>query len=780
MGCSQSSSGPLSDVIAFMNAKHAPKVESKYFLPTHQARFAKMIPPADAMGNEGGDFDTIPVMADLTKMGGQIDGKSFAQLVFAGYISLETNMNRLNKENEFPIPDGDTGTNMVICFKKSVRELIRNVTANASPSIISASDSFGEDVVMNGQGNSGTILSHFFQTLGAEVKKHGKDTLTTAEFAACLVATGATMNSAVSQVFEGTMISVARDGVDGLTGGGSIADLFAEWSSKCAKVTLATHETLMKDGKPVLKGLKGLDGKPKVDSGASGFAVIVEGMAKGCTGAISAAQMQDASVLNAVGIQTEENVIPDEDHSNLLDYPFRYCTETAFKIKPGTTRADIAGIIEKYQADKRGDSMAMVVSPAVAKLHIHTNTPGDFFDLFQPFNSEQVLFKEKVEDLFSERDQAARAAYDMSKAKVHIVTDAAMLPYHELDQGTTLPIWIIDGVEPRILGDKRVNIFDVANANRRHVAEKGVPKKLDTAAPTPEQAELAFRQALDKVHNHPTMNDILCINLSAMMSATDRNVREAVRKLPEEAQGRIHVYDSGYLGPNMLMAREAMRCAAAGMSLEEIMARVQRVEQRLFSFFVVDSDGLRNLAAWGRVVKQMGQPPVKLKADEVEGGKHFSLGTRPSLDPKATPALGVLGAWPIGGSRDHPKVPRVPMKASGSRFEAGNKLTHALKAVNTFARLADVPSTATAVEDIINLEVEHIKSILKPGQVVKDVCIGTPIRHDRSVELGKQIKEKLGSQCEGEVTTIDSLVIPALLAYGQFCVCYWIDDVAAS
>jgi len=120
------------------------------------------------------------------------------------------------------------------------------------------------------------------------------------------------------------------------------------------------------------------------------------------------------------------------------------------------------------------------------------------------------------------------------------------------------------------------------------------------------------------------------------------------------------------------------------------------------------------------------------------------------------------------------------MKASGSRFEAGNKLTHALKAVNTFARLTDVPSTATAVEDIINLEVEHIKSILKPGQVVKDVCIGTPIRHDRSVELGKQIKEKLGSQCEGEVTIIDSLVIPALLAYGQFCVCYWIDDVAAS
>ena len=48
-------------------------------------------------------------------------------------------------------------------------------------------------------------------------------------------------------------------------------------------------------------------------------------------------------------------------------------------------------------------------------------------------------------------------------------------------------------------GDKRVNIFDVANDNRRYLSENGTPKKLDTAAPTPEQAELAFRQALDKV-----------------------------------------------------------------------------------------------------------------------------------------------------------------------------------------------------------------------------------------------------------------------------------------
>ena len=122
---------------------------------------------------------------------------------------------------------------MVICFKKSVRELIHNVTeAGASPSIIAATKSFGEDVVMNGQGNSGTILSHFFQTLGVEVEKCGKDTLTAGEFATCLAATGATMNQAVSEVFEGTMITCARDGTAELAGGDSIADLVGAWSAK--------------------------------------------------------------------------------------------------------------------------------------------------------------------------------------------------------------------------------------------------------------------------------------------------------------------------------------------------------------------------------------------------------------------------------------------------------------------------------------------------------------------------------------------------------------------
>ena len=69
--------------------------ESKYFLEEHKKLFAKMIPPAGAAGSEGkGVLETIPVLADLTKMGGNIDGKQFAQMIYAGYINLEGNMKR--------------------------------------------------------------------------------------------------------------------------------------------------------------------------------------------------------------------------------------------------------------------------------------------------------------------------------------------------------------------------------------------------------------------------------------------------------------------------------------------------------------------------------------------------------------------------------------------------------------------------------------------------------------------------------------------------------------
>jgi hypothetical protein len=183
------------DDLTAENAKlEKPRTERKYFLEEHQALLAKMVPPDDdsttAAVSSDGLGDELPVLADLTDCGAAVTGKIFAQMMVSGFINLLANMDRLNKENQFPIPDGDTGTNMVICFKKAVCSLVISTAASTEPSLVDVTSNFCDDVVMNGQGNSGTILSHYFKTLSVEVAKIGKAALSPGEFATVLDATG--------------------------------------------------------------------------------------------------------------------------------------------------------------------------------------------------------------------------------------------------------------------------------------------------------------------------------------------------------------------------------------------------------------------------------------------------------------------------------------------------------------------------------------------------------------------------------------------------------------
>jgi fatty acid-binding protein DegV len=322
----------------------------------------------------------------------------------------------------------------------------------------------------------------------------------------------------------------------------------------------------------------------------------------------------------------------------------------------------------------------------------------------EKFSVEDILLKEKVEDMYVERDQATQGkAFDMSKAKVHIVTDAIAQSYYELEHATVLPIWLIDGVEPRILGDPRVNVFDVANAGRHYKKANGKPKQLATAAPTPEQVEPMFRKALDICHNSDA-EDILVLTISSMMSAMHRNVCAAAGKapdgsdlpadkttctLPDEARKRIHIVDTGYMGPNDIMAREAMRCAEKGMSLDEIMERIKYVENRLFNIFIITSQTKKGLAAWGRVFKNL--KGEKLTADDVADGKVYSHGTRPgNTGPPAK-----IGEWVVGAPRTLPPGAPAPPGA--------------FKAMNTFAPLGEVDEGPDAISQLMAAELEAIK-----------------------------------------------------------------------
>ena len=221
-----------------------------------------------------GALTDVPVLADLTKAAliEQVDGHVLSMLVVAGFVNLNDKKVELNKMNVFPIPDTDTGANMVICTKTPSRNLLLEPTKH----IVAAAGNLAADVLLSGQGNSGTILSHFFITLAEQIQKVGKEACSIDEFAHVIGKVGHLINKAVPTPVEGTMISTARDGCATLAAGGpypNLLRLLEVWSAVLNEEVLKTPEQLVVDGKKPLEGMKNpvFPDKNNVDSGAQGF-----------------------------------------------------------------------------------------------------------------------------------------------------------------------------------------------------------------------------------------------------------------------------------------------------------------------------------------------------------------------------------------------------------------------------------------------------------------------------------------------------------------------------
>ena len=187
----------------------------------------------------------------------------------------------------------------------------RYLAAEGLDNIDEAATSMAADTLMYGQGNSGTILSFFYGVLATEMKHvaKGKNTVTVAELAQIFEATGPPMNGAAMNPQEGTMLSVARNSVAGLSQPPptSLVDLLGRWVKK-ANVELAkTPDQLIVNGRKVLAG------KGVVDSGAKGFVVMVEGMLLVAQGKL------EYKVLEAAGL-----VIKSATPDTLLHAPIKH------------------------------------------------------------------------------------------------------------------------------------------------------------------------------------------------------------------------------------------------------------------------------------------------------------------------------------------------------------------------------------------------------------------------------------------------------------------------
>ena len=394
--------------------------------------------------NELSTFNHKP-LCDLSQSCSNIDGYVFIELVLAGFHRLAAVKDNLNTINVFPVPDGDTGTNMYNCLKEPSRVLFEK----KSKDIREVSTLLADEVVQHGQGNSGTILAHFFISMSKRIEKLNKSVISAQEFANVLVETGSLVSGAVSNPKEGTLVSVARVACVKLDKrkfqdlGSVLRALQKEGAEELKKTP---DQLTDKDGKFVLKDAG------VVDSGAKGFVAMIEGMALASEGKFEEYVKSPTKYWQCSGNENEEGAeFRSQKEVYSLDSKYRYCTECVVELKDGYTKDDLNKALSNY-GEEFFDSCVCIGSStskrSLAKIHMHCNEPGKLFDLASKFSTTPVLLKEKVNDMYQQVRDEEKEAFDskkMKESKIMLMLDGCMLPDRYLKHCALCPIWILHG-----------------------------------------------------------------------------------------------------------------------------------------------------------------------------------------------------------------------------------------------------------------------------------------------------------------------------------------------
>ena len=330
-----------------------------------------------------------------------VSGLEYAALVRAGCQHMIANKAELNKINVFPIPDGDTGTNMAMAGKGILKGLKR---ASGERSLAKVAASVAEACVLTAQGNSGTILTFFFGSLSRRCGERcgdARDALDVAEFKAALEDVGAEMMTSVAECKEGTLPSVVMESTKHLDAS-HLGALVASWAKSAWTATEETPDKLEVDGKFILKG------KGVVDSGAKGFAYFLRGAAALAAGGGAG---DDAGDADEGKFKVSDTFDASADHGGSEDVALgRYCTEFVLDLDAGVAAADLVKVVEDH-----GTSIVPLVvegprGRTLGKIHIHTHEPGVVFAAARKLSATGALLKEKAEDM-SAQVASTQSAY---------------------------------------------------------------------------------------------------------------------------------------------------------------------------------------------------------------------------------------------------------------------------------------------------------------------------------------------------------------------------------
>ena len=326
-----------------------------------------------------------------------INSTTFRKMMNAGAKILEDNKKFVDSLNVFPVPDGDTGTNMSLTFNSAIKEL-NNCTETSFSSI---AESLSKGALRGARGNSGVILSQIIKGMTSVLATAEKD-ITTKLFAKAISEGASVAYKAVTQPKEGTILTVIRVmGESALRHSKKLADFEAFFEA-----VLFDGEAILQQTPEMLPVLKKAG---VVDAGGRGLLVIFKGMQKVILGE------EDFEINIEEMSNTVESFENDNEFyvnlDNLADIEFAYCTEFMIShMKKKTTASDIDKLRENLM--NIGDSVVCIGDLELVKVHVHTNEPnlalGNALELGEIINI-------KIENMLEQNREQTQREQDLKE-----------------------------------------------------------------------------------------------------------------------------------------------------------------------------------------------------------------------------------------------------------------------------------------------------------------------------------------------------------------------------
>ncbi|MGR6907235.1 DAK2 domain-containing protein [Lysinibacillus sp. BSL11] len=305
-----------------------------------------------------------------------LDGIKFAEMVQMGAHHLYQNANYVDSLNVFPVPDGDTGTNMNLSMTSGAKE----TEHAASEHIGKTAQALSKGLLMGARGNSGVILSQLFRGFGKFIEK--ESIIDAKGFAGAFQAGVDTAYKAVMKPVEGTILTVAREAAKkGLEVAETENDIIAVMEAFTAEAKASLDRT--PDLLPVLKEVG------VVDSGGQGLLFVYEGFLASLKGE-ALPEKNDATLDDLINAEHHRA----QDFMNTADIEFGYCTEIMVRLEEGKEPFNEEQF--RNELNPLGDSLLVISDEEIAKVHIHSEQPGSVLSIGQKYGS---LIKIKVDNM---------------------------------------------------------------------------------------------------------------------------------------------------------------------------------------------------------------------------------------------------------------------------------------------------------------------------------------------------------------------------------------------